>query len=291
MMLNALPQMQAPPNMLRDIKLRLEEKTILEEPAPLIPQKKTDGAASLFYRRLLKVAAMIALLAVLTGVIYTLVAPSDTTQKTFVDRPWQQPVQIAQDSPEEITESAIVEEIPVKETFDGKIILTTENLLALDAFMNRTIIEMGLVTNTQLDSEKNRSVFDINCGQDELEKLMVQLGTVWKKCDTKTLQLYTQQFPDQITVQNVNPQQIIQLANLNSVDEQIKVSQEFRTLNDIKASLPGQKIFASLEIQEQFSFNIPKPVLTSAQPQPADQPAVQKEPRNVYLTIVIQDSK
>ncbi|MHC4293049.1 MAG: anti-sigma factor family protein [Planctomycetota bacterium] len=291
MMVNALPRIQAPPNMLRDIKLQLERKTPIEEPIPFATRTKTEGTRQVFYRKLLKTAAMIALLAGLTGVIYTIVGPSDTTQKTIVDKSLQPPVQVTQETPEKITEATIVKEIPAEGTFNGKIILTTQNLLPLDAFINRGIVELGLLSRTKLDSEKNRSVFDINCSHGELEKLLAQLSTIWQKCDSKTLQLYTQQFPDQISVQNVHPQQIIQMSKLSSIDEQIKVAQEYSALNNIKASLPSQTLFANFDAERQFSFSIPKPVLTSAQPTPIDKATDQKEPQNVHLTIVIQDSK
>ncbi|MHC4266052.1 MAG: anti-sigma factor family protein [Planctomycetota bacterium] len=291
MMVNALPQIQAPPNMLRDIKLRLERETLVEEPAPVVPEIKAVGTAHLFYRKMLKVAAMIALLAVLTGVIYTIVAPSDTTQKTIVSNTWQPPVQVVEKTPQNIKEVTILKATPGKDIFNARIILTTDSLLPLDAFINRAIVELGLLPVTQLDSEINRSVFDINCSQDDLEKLLAQLSTIWKKCDSKTLQLYTQKFPDQISVQNINPQQIIQMSKLSSIDEQIKVAQEYSALNNIKASLPGQTLFAKFDAEQQFSFSIPKPVLTSAQPRPSEQTTEQKEPQKVYLTIVIQDSK
>ncbi|MHC4187387.1 MAG: anti-sigma factor family protein, partial [Planctomycetota bacterium] len=156
MVVNALPRTQAPPHMLRDIKLKLERKTLIKEPHPYPPQAKTADAPHVFYRRLLKVAAMIALFAALTGVIYTIVAPSDSTRKTLVDKPWQPPVQVAKQTPEKTTEVTITEAIPLQGTFNGKIILTTQNLLPLDAFVNRGIVELGLLPKTELDSEKNR---------------------------------------------------------------------------------------------------------------------------------------
>jgi hypothetical protein len=291
MIVNALPRTQAPPHMLRDIKRRLERKTLLEEPLPFVPQTKTEGTAHLFYRKLLNAAALIALIAVLAGVIYTIVVPSDTTQKTIAGKPWAQPLQPSQKKTQKLTQVTLVKDTPQKGTFNGKIILTTNNLLALDAFVNRTIIETGLLTKTQLDGEKRRSVFDINCSHGEFEKLLAQLSGIWQKCDSKTLLLYTKQFTDQVSVRNVNPQQILQMAKLNSIDEQIKVAQEYDALNNIKASLPGQTLLAALDYQQQFSFSIPKPVLTSPQPKPTDQTKEQKEPQNVHLTIVIQDSK
>jgi hypothetical protein len=288
---NALPKQQAPPNMLRDIKLQLESKIPIEEPASLEMPTETNRPVHPFYKSLLKVAAMIAILAVLVGVIYTIVVPSDTKQKIIADPVWQDSGQVSLPRTPDIAEVIIAKEDPRRPTFNGKIILTTDGLLPLDAFINRNIVELGLLSNTQLDSEKNRSIFDIKCSQDDLERLLAQLGTIWQKCDSKTLHLYAQQFPDRVTVPNVTTRQILQIAQMVSIDDQIKTAKDYSSLNSIKASLSQQTLYAAMDAPEQFSFSIPKPVLASVQTQPDEQDPEPKEPQNMHFTIVIQDSK
>jgi hypothetical protein len=289
MMVNALPKMRAPANMLRDIRLKLDGKALHEEPVLLASVSEQKSSFYFTYRKVLTIAAMIALVAVLASVFYTIVAPSDVTQQPISGIVLDQPEDELEPPIEVPTAVAAVDNTPAKGTFNGRIILTTENLLALDAFVNRTIIELGL--KTQIESEKSRSVFDIKCSHSELEKLLAQLSDVWQECDSKTLQLYTQQFQDHISVQNVNPQQIIQVASLHSIDEQAKVAQEYNILNNIKVSLPGQKLLAAAVPQGEFSFSIPKPRLASSESEPIQQTTDQIEPQNVNLTIVVQDSK
>ncbi|MHC4757498.1 MAG: anti-sigma factor family protein [Planctomycetota bacterium] len=290
-MVNALPKQQAPPNMLRDIKLQLEGKTLREKPASLELPTRTKHAVHPFYRSTLKIAAMIALLAVLVGVIYTIMAPSDSKQKIIADPSRQDLGEISLPKTSDIAQVTVVKENPRLAAFNGKILLTTDSLLPLDAFINRTIVELGLLSSTRLESEKNRSIFDINCSQDELEKLLAQLGTIWQKCDSKTLHLYAQQFPDRVTVPNVTTRQILQIAQMVSTDDQIKTAKDYSSLNRIKASLSQQTLYAAMDAPEQFSFSIPKPVLASVQTQTDEQDPESKGPQNMYFTIVIQDSK
>ncbi|MHC5076061.1 MAG: anti-sigma factor family protein [Planctomycetota bacterium] len=289
MMVNALPKMQAPANMLRDVKLKLEGKALHKEPVLLASVSEQKGSFYSTYRKVLTVAAMIALVAVLISVIYTIVAPSDVTQQPISGIVLDQTEHEIEPQIEAPTTVAAEDKAPAKGTFNGRIILTAENLLKLDAFVNRTIIDLGL--NTQIESEKSRSVFDFKCSHSDLEKLLAQLSDVWQECDSKTLQLYTQQFQDHISVQNVKPQQIIQVASLGSIDEQAKVAQEYNVLNSIKISLPGQKLLTAAVPQGEFSFSIPKPRLASSESEPVKQTTDQIEPQNVNLTIVVQDSK
>ena len=289
---NALPKVTAPAHILRDVKLRLGGKIPLSEPLPAFSQTTEEKkTVPVFYKRVLAADAVIVLLAAVIGIVYTMVDAPDSTQIPIGLDDVPQPGQAHSESIQPVEAVAVVKQTDAPGTFNGKIILTADSLLPLDAFLNRTIVELGLLSLTEIHSEKNRSVFNMNCSYDQAKTLLAQLSTVWHRCRSKTLHLYTDQFPDDVTVENVSPQQVLQIADLNTLNEQIKVAGQLNTLNNIESSLTGQPLLAALN-QQQFSFSIPRPVLTSVQVPPDEQQTEQLDrPKNIYLTIVIRDKK
>jgi len=290
--ISALPKVTAPAHIFKDVKLRLGEKIPVSEPLPAFSQRPEEKKAlPVFYKRVLAAAAVIALLAGVIGIVSTMIAPQDTAQMPVVLDDVPPPEQPMSESIQPVDPVVLARRTDAPDTFNGKIILTTDSLLPLDAFLNRTIVELGLLPITEIYSEKNRSVFDIHCRYDQAKTLLAQLGTVWHKCESKTLYLYKEQFPDYVTVENVSPQQILQIADLNTLDEQIKVAGQFNTLNNVESSLTDRSLMAALN-QQRFSFSIPRSFLTSVQVPPDEQQSEkQNQPKNIYLTIVIRDRK
>ncbi|MFC1738862.1 anti-sigma factor family protein [Planctomycetota bacterium] len=289
-LVNSLPLTEAPPNLLEDIKLSLERKPLYEQQQTL-PFPEREGVRHLFFRKLVTAAAMVGLVAVLAGVIYSILAPSAATRKTIAGREWRQPLEKEQQGTELTPEKSIAKADTADLRFDGRIQLKTDNLVAVDAFINRIIVNNGLLQNTQLNGLKDRSVYAVNCSHQELELLLTEMKNIWQRFNEPTLFVETELFNKPISVKKVAPRQIIQLANQQTLKNRTKMAKDFAVLNNINELLPGSAVLSAIQDVQQSIITIPKPVLTSPETSPPKQPPLQNTgPKNVYLTIVIEET-
>ena len=90
MLVSSLPVAEAPIDMVDDIKGLLERRSLLGHLQEQIGL--TEGAKQLFIRKVLTVAAMFSLIAVLGVVIYTIVVPAKVVDKPLVVENIQVPI-------------------------------------------------------------------------------------------------------------------------------------------------------------------------------------------------------
>ena len=159
MLVGSLPAAEAPARILHEIKASLKihahsaEQTRSEEPSD-----KRVGARHLMARKVLSAAAMVGLIAILSGVIYTIIAP-------------------------EPDHSSVVPAV----AFDGRLELKTDTLRTVNTFIDRAIEAKGLSDSINLTSQGNKRVYSITCNQEDLNSLLADLTNIWERCDSTTL--------------------------------------------------------------------------------------------------------
>jgi anti-sigma-K factor RskA len=281
MLVSSLPYAEAPKEVLENIKASLEEKKLTssaEKHVFLSTRREREGAKHLLLRRLTAAAAMIALVAVLAAVIYSIVAPESVPQET-------EPVAVV------ATAEKPVETTLAGMEFTARLELKTVNLPEVTAFLNKAI-ELNIPSDEYSSAVpgRQRESFTLNCGRKNLRLLLADLSTIWDKIDSATLFVETDRPEEQIVIDAVAPQQIIEIAKQDDFETQIKAAKYFAAMNNITERLPGKEVLTAIGNNTPRLLTIPKPVLTSGEETIKKPPTQPEDSRKVHLTITVVEN-
>jgi hypothetical protein len=217
-------------------------------------------------RRVLVVAAMIAIMAVVTAVIYSIFAPQDTADRSTPG-----------------TAAAA--------GFSGKLELTTSDLTAVDAFINRVIRDNELSDCVRTASLADRRVYSFSGGRDAVNLLLADLATIWERFGSATLKVETPKFSEQVVLGSVTAEQVAQIVKQEHQEKAIRMAKDFAVLNKMAELLPGKEMLAAAGEKKPSLITIPKPVLTG-DGKTAKKPALpDADTKEVELTIVVAAGK
>ena len=262
-LLSSLPQQEAPADIIDQVRASLERNTLLSHQGPLYDKQ---GARHLLMRNLLSIAAMVALVAILGVVIYGIVAPVNTSEKYIAsnykkktDSVISEPVATAAANP------AVVKDTIVEPGIDAALVLKTGDVPATVFFINKAI-ESSIPSGQWFSSgtAKAGQRYLINCNRQNLVSLLNDMESIWPKFNSASLTMETSQTDKQIKINNVQADQMVQIAKGSTVEEQIKVANNFAALNDIAGRFPAKNMLAA-DTANKGLVSIPKPVLTSNQ--------------------------
>ncbi|MHC4085865.1 MAG: anti-sigma factor family protein [Planctomycetota bacterium] len=159
MLVSSLPRAEAPARILDGVKASLETEALSNGPAwNEEPSGGRVGVRHLMVRKFLAAAAMIGLVAILGGVVYTIVAP----------------------------ETHPVAPVPVV-AFDGRLELKTDVLSTVNTFIDRAIEDKGLSNSISVKSQGGKRVYSLTCSQEDLNLLLADLTGIWESCNSTTL--------------------------------------------------------------------------------------------------------
>lgn len=299
MLVGSLPRAEAPVEMVEQIKTSLERKILLGTQSQHFDEHK--GARGLLIRRVTAAAAMIGLVAGLLAVVYTILAPQNGTDRPIAIEDWQQPTDTT-----DRTSFVKHQPYPVRRDtgFNGRIELKTKTsvLVAVEASINRAIMDNGLSNYISSKSGDNRSIYAISCSREVLNSLLADLENIWTKFDSATLFVQTSQFGGEVVaVEGIGAEQIAEIVNENNLETRLKLAKDFAVLNNMAATLPGKELLAAVDNSGSdltSQWRTPKPVLTSAVRRPVESEKMiikptgkaEKAPQ-VYLTIVVTGSE
>jgi len=293
MLVGSLPCAEAPAETAERVKDSLEAR----KPAIWQPEhfEQGVGARHLLFRRVMAAAAMIGLVAILAGVVYTIVRPASVADKTIVVSDWRPTRKVAVEKP--ATSVVATVEKPVAEIrmaakgFNGRLELKTSALMAVDAFVSKAIENNGLLSVAGPRSREARGVYAISCSREALNLLLADLENVWDKFDSATLFVDTDRAGGEVVVEIVTAGQIAEIANQDGLESRIEVAKDFAALNNMAEHLPGKEVFAAISGRGADLMTIPKPVLTSDS-EKIERPASRaKGEVQVYLIIVVAGSE
>lgn len=256
MLVACLPHAQAPAGTLSSLAPR----------ASLLAAGRWVHGSRATSRRVLAVAGMIAIMAVVTAVIYSIFAPQDTAERS--------------------TPGAAA-----ATGFSGKLQLTTSDLTAVDAFINRVIRDNELSDCVRTASLADRRVYSFSGGRDAVNLLLADLATIWERFGSATLMVETPKFSEQVVLGSVTAEQVAQIVKQEHQEKAIRMAKDFAVLNKMAELLPGKEMLAAAREKKPGLITIPKPVLTGdgkTAKKPAPPGADTKE---VELTIVVAAGK
>jgi uncharacterized membrane protein len=244
MLISSLPRDKAPRDMVERVKALLAIDAKLAEQRRY--REKRIGMRQLLARRVLAAAAMIALVAVLGAVVYTILAPENI--------------------PEQPTATvAVVEPGPTAASLaklSGRLELRTGALTAVDAFINGAIEGNGLSDCVTIERQPNQGMYSINCSRQELKLLLADLQSIWQQFNSARLYVDTEQFNTPIVIDAVTVEQATKVIGQDNPQKSIEVAKDFAVLNSMAELMPGKQISTAVDDKGVDLIPIPKPVLT-----------------------------
>ena len=280
MLVSSLPSVEAPSGLLDQVRISLERRTLLGHEQEYFESQQ--GAKHLLFRRVVSAAAMIALVAVLGIVIYSILAPEPFTEKPIAVEDSSQPavVEVQQQTPAPAIITA---------GLNGRLELKTTDPVAVDAFINRVIRDNGLSGRIAVINHAEKGSYDLRCSRQDISSLLADLKSVWPKIESATLFIETEQPDTLVVVNRVDTEQIAQIFGQDSLEKSIEVAKDFAVLNNMTDFVPGKEVYAAIDGNKTDLITIPKPVLTSGEKETKKPSAPDEE--KASLTIVIVDSE
>jgi len=260
--------------------------------------EKRKGAKHLLIRQVVSAAAMVALVAVLGVVIYTILAPEGSGERPMSADDLRLPAKKIEVEPggaarrlvaraEKPTEGAKA----VLRGFSGRLELKTKALIAADASVNRAIEDSGLTQYGVSGRDEGQRVYTVAGSREAVNLLLSDLGNIWGRFDSASLLVETEQVGERVVVDNVKTEQIAEILKQDSSEGRIRVAKDIAAFNRIEKQLPGKEMFAAIDYESGELITIPKPVLTSSE-RPITKPAGGAEAeQEVLLTIVVAGSE
>ncbi len=288
-LMSALPRAEAPGEMLELIKQSLERRTLLDERPSTLSARA--GSRHLKIRKFLAAAAMIALVGVLGGVVYQIVAPvtpigpaGGWAAKTD-DSVRIPPVLLP-------SESQIV--TVADSGFSGRLELRTASMTQGGSFIDRMIENNGLKGYTEEQDLGDKRVFHITCSMKGLNRLVADLRQGGQNLQSVALAIDTDRFNEPVVVAPVTLEQIAKIVNHDSVEARVEEARDVAVMNAFAQAMPGREIQAITDTSRDVglpSLDIPMPVLASNDATTKVIPAPPEGEMNASLTIVLLNTR
>ena len=252
MLVGALPRLEIPAEVAHGIKASVRQRALCG---------MQSSRRHMLVRRVLAAAAMIGLVAVLAGIVFTVIAPQT---------PQQRPV---------VAESA----------FSGTLELKTSSLPEVSAFVSTAIEENRLPYSSSPRDREGRRVYSVNCSRKDLDSLLAKLETVWPELKAATLYVDTQEFGKQVAVSGVKADQVAQIAWQDNPQTREHLAQDLDGLNAMEARVPGREIAAAIQGEGRNLVRewVPRVVETGKMGTTSKAATQAEEDKTVRLTIVV----
>jgi hypothetical protein len=262
-LVGSMPVAEAPAGVLEGVKASLAGISLPGEKQPAFEDQV--GKKHILVRKVLAVAAMIALAAVLSAVIHKFIPLQTTPEKSAV-------------------------RMVAASGFGGRLELKTSALNAVDAVIKSAIDDNGLSASINPERRQSRRIYSLSCSKEGLNLLLADLDDIWSKLDSATLFVNTEVFGVQTLVDAVTTKQIAEIAGQDSAQRRIELAKDFAVLNNIAEHLPDKEIRVAIEagksdLDEQLRML--KPVLTGPKKSVKKTADQTQEKQNVHLTIIL----
>jgi len=292
-----LPVAKAPQQTMEEITYALERRTLLQERAETA--QTGPGARHLFIRKLVAAAAMLALVAALTAVVYTIVAPEHDSDRPVALDAWQQPPE-QENREQQISPPQRSNQLRTASTrltapvFEGTLELETSARVAVDAFIKKALQDHDFDSrNIPASGRAEKSVYELTGTAEQLKPLLEQLQQIWNRFDTTTLIVQSYQPGGQpVRVEQIAADQIERIVSAPDAQQQVEAASDLAVLNKMAELLPGKALLTAANQTGADLLTVPKPMLTSSRKTVTTLP--QKEARDaerLSLTIVVTSGK
>jgi hypothetical protein len=280
-LVSALPRAEAPGDMIEQIRLSLERRTLLgERPAS---SSGRAGRWHLRMRRMMAAAAMIALLGGLGLVVYQILAPIAPTTT---------PGLVANSGGTDVVASEPTV-VVASEGFSGRLEFHTAAMVQANSVVEGAIRENGLTEVAQAEGAEGKRIFHLTCSREAAEQLVADLGSIWENSESVALLVESDRFNDSVAVNSPTLQQATRIIGAESAEASLAVAK----LENLAEEMPGHSIVAAASegvgeaIDVPLTLTLPRPRLVSGNASAGVVPAATEGSVKTTLTIVLSDTR
>lgn len=278
-LIGALPRAEAPSDMIDQIRLSLERRTLLgDRPSG---SSGRAGHWHLRLRHLTAAAAMIALLGVLGLVVYQIVSPMAPAEPTETVATTQDPTAPADPVPA----SVIVASEP---GFSGRLEFRTAATERANSFILRAIEEQGLTEMVVSQNTDGKRTYRITCSQEATERLVASLGEMWRTSESAALIVESGRFNESVVIEPATLAQTAKIVGQDSLEACVAAAK----LESLAQDMPGHRFAAVVGngLDEVVSIPVlPRPVMTSNSGSGKTVPPATEGAAKTTLSIVLID--
>jgi hypothetical protein len=283
LLMASLPTAGAPPGLLEGVRASLDNARYRAFPEELIDRRR--GARHLLGRRVLAAAAMVALVAVLGAVVYTVLSPRRPSERppvagrifgerTGADRePYAAAAQ----------QGRIDRRGHAVSRFVGTVDLRTDDFTAVDAFVRRVIGDNALLRN-RVEATDYGSAYELKGSPQAVSMLLNDLESIWEKLRSADMYVAGDLAGGSVKVANVGLRQIDAIVKAGGGRPGEKTARDLAAFNGMEELLPGRALADEAGRRRLPVVTIPKPVMTGRAGEPA-KPAWQRHERTVEIVI------
>jgi len=287
-LLGSLKISAAPEGFSDIVAMNLERSMLL---ADMGTYQNKKGRRRLILRKFFTAAAMIALMAVLSYVVFDVFVPNSSRQK-FADNVLhrKQKPQVIYEKPFANVQPAEDKQLSVKKfpliPLVARLTLVTSNPVEADWLVGKALMSTTLFDKTTVVDRKTGIVrYVLNCDRSSIVDLVAELNIIWPKCHDATLEIGTEQQGKYITVKNATARQTLDICKADNYNQRIRMANDLAVINEVA----GADVLKSYYAQKNTDadFTIPeKPALTSSEA--VEQPKSSKfsDPATITITII-----
>lgn len=275
-LVSSLPRLHAPTEIAEEIKTSLERNALLSQ-----QPKHTDyrrGEKHLFVRKLVAVAAMIGLVAVLGAVVYTIVAPEGVDQKTIIAHNGTPDTAIT------IANNAAFA------AFNGRLELIIHSLAEVETSINQAIQRNAISRVSSIPTQQQKKVYTFDCSRNSLGLLLADLDDIWTQFESATFFVVGCD-GDQVAVEKVTADQIAEIAGQTNPEQRIKVAKDFAVINSITENISSEDISTAIDDGQGNLLTPVKPKLTSGEGRTNNGAVETSDEDVIHMTIVLVGSE
>jgi len=257
-----LPHEEAPDELSQQVRSMLERKTLFGEGG-------SEGQASnrfgtLLFQKIRAVAAVLALGAVLSLLVYSIVAPVDSG-----------------------TDHGLATAMAAQGPMRGKLELVCADMPSVDSFLMRSVQFNDLSSCVTREDLGNERLYYVSCHREDFKQLLSDLSSVWHQFDETVFHVNTGELGNMIRIDSATALQVAGLVNEPDVHMRIKHA-KLSMRNNMRNMTDSGRVIASLEDRMPRSGMPSQPRLTSGEPNRPLNSDTLKSVDRVELTIVLR---
>ncbi|NQV33374.1 MAG: hypothetical protein HQ515_11835, partial [Phycisphaeraceae bacterium] len=265
-----LPREDAPVELSQQIRSMLERKALFGE--GLDRSEGTRRVSTVLFQKIRAFAAILALGAVLSLLVYSIVSPVDP----------------ASESP--VADKKLGPVMPIQGPMRGKLELVCAAMPSVDSFLMRSVQFNDLSSCVQRENLAGRSLYYVSCHREDVKHLLSALNSVWHQFDETAFYVNTGELGEMIRVSGASVSQVASLINEQDVRKRIEHAKLESVRNSMRSATDSGSMMASLEDKMTLSALPPRPMLTSGEPNRTSMSESPEPCDRVELTIVLRQS-
>ncbi len=266
-LMDTVSQAPAPEGLCDNITARLERDVLLAD-APIHTLKA--GKRHLLAKRLMTAAAVIALAAALSAVIFDIFVPKSSRQQLLSGAMRKRTIkQVMYEKPFPETKQPQDTKIVPGKKYDVPFIailtLKTKSPIEVDWFVAKALTTTNLFNRTAaIDRQAGTVRYVINCNEQSLASLIQELSFIWPQCADVKIDIGTEQTGKYITINNISSQQAMEICKAENSSQRLRMANDLAIISKFTMPAVTDRLYAAAEIDYDLLVS-QKPALTSTE--------------------------